>query len=118
MPKKELHQQRYIATHAEKLWPTIRAMVSPPEGSNDKPGKNRKTIAYDLHLAGYLRRREADAVVTRLIADRMLRPVKYGASWWVYERPAEPVRFFGPKRIRGGVLDSEGVARLRYSSTV
>lgn len=114
MESKPLHEERYIATWAERCWPTVRAMVTPPDGSENKPGANWKHIVWNLQQTG-MPRKQADAVVRRLMSDCKLTARKYGSAWWVYEVRHAPLEttYFGRRRLRARRLGPEGVAALR-----
>ncbi len=110
MESKPLHEERYIATLAERCWHTVRTMVTPPTGSEVKAGANWNHVVWNLQQTG-MPRKQANAVVRRLLADRKLTARKYGASWWLYEdkQPivvSQPIvsQPLGKKRLRARYL--------------
>lgn len=115
MGSKPLYLERFIGVHADRRWPTVRAIVTPPTGGTEKVGANADHVAYSLHKGAGLPRYVARAVVQRLVEDKRLVFRKYGKAWWVYEAP--PVLALGPKRIRARVLGAEGVAQLRRDAS-
>lgn len=107
MGSKPLHEERYIGTWAERCWPTVRTMVSPPEGSEVRPGATWKHLVWNLQQTG-MPRKQADAVVRRLMADRKLTARKYGSAYVLFEVKAQ-VRTQGPPRRLG----RQGMEALR-----
>lgn len=86
---------------------TVRALVTPPDGSEVKAGTNWKHIVWTLQQTE-MPRKQADAVVRRLLSDRRLTARKYGRAYVLFERKAEG-RTYGPSRILGAA----GLAALR-----
>jgi hypothetical protein len=107
MESKPLHEERYVGTLAERCWPTVRGMVTPPSGSEVKAGANWKHIVWNLQQTG-MPRKQADAVVRRLMSDRKLTARKYGRAYVLFECKTEG-RTYGPPRLLG----KSGMAALR-----
>lgn len=102
-----MHEERYIGVHAERYWPTVQAMVTPPVGSGNKAGANWKHLVWNLQQTG-MPRKQADAVVRRLMSDRKLTARKYGSAYVLFECKTQG-RTYGPPRLLG----KQGMAALR-----